>query len=205
MNLVDRFDGNSERGAPLIMLRRMAEVSPDRLVWVDLEMTGLDPKKCTIVEIATIVTNSNLDIIEEGPNLVIHQPEEVLATMNDYVRSLHTRSGLLDQIRASSLTLDEATEQTLAFIQKHTPPGVVPLCGNSVWKDREFLEAYMPHVVAHLHYRMIDVSTLKELVRRWCPSREAPKKKETHRALDDIRESIQELAHYRALFVRPIV
>jgi len=188
----------------LTMLLRMAEVSPDRLVWIDLEMTGLDPKKCTIVEIATIVTNSNLDILEEGPNLVIHQSEEVLATMNDYVRSLHTRSGLLDQIRASAVTLQEATDQTLAFIKKYVPSGVVPLCGNSVWKDREFLEAYMPQVAAHLHYRMIDVSTLKELVRRWCPSREAPKKKETHRALDDIRESIQELAHYRALFVRPI-
>jgi oligoribonuclease len=204
VNIGDRFDGNSERDAALIMLHPMAEVSPDRLVWIDLEMTGLDPKKCTIVEIATIVTNSNLDIIEEGPNLVIHQAEEVLATMNDYVRSLHTRSGLLDQIRASSVTLDEATEQTAEFIKKHVPAGVVPLCGNSVWKDREFLEAYMPQVAQHLHYRMIDVSTLKELVRRWCPTREAPKKKETHRALDDIRESIQELAHYRALFVRPI-
>jgi oligoribonuclease len=184
------------------MLRRMAEVSPDRLVWIDLEMTGLDPKKCTIVEIATIITSSNLDIIEEGPNLVIHQPEEVLTTMNDYVRSLHTRSGLLDQIRTSTVTLPDATEQTLGFIKKHVPTGLVPLCGNSVWKDREFLEAYMPQVAAQLHYRIIDVSTLKELVRRWCPGREAPKKKETHRALDDIRESIQELAHYRSLFVQ---
>lgn len=201
---VDLSDRNSERSASLIMLCGMAEVSPDRLVWIDLEMTGLDPKKCTIVEIATIVTNSNLDLIEEGPNLVIHQPEEALATMNDYVRSLHTRSGLLDQIRASSVTLQDATEQTLAFIKKHVPTGVVPLCGNSVWKDREFLDAYMPQVAAQLHYRMIDVSTLKELVRRWCPRREAPKKKETHRALDDIRESIQELAHYRTLFVPPI-
>lgn len=183
------------------MLRRMAEVSPDRLVWVDLEMTGLDPKKCRIVEIATIVTSSNLDIIEEGPNLVIHQPEDVLATMNDYVRALHTKSGLLDQIRASTVTLEDATEQTVAFIKKHVPSGTVPLCGNSVWKDREFLEAYMPRVVAYLHYRIIDVSTLKELVRRWCPHREAPKKKETHRALDDIRESIQELVHYRSMFV----
>jgi len=185
------------------MLRRMAEVSPDRLVWIDLEMTGLDPKKCTIVEIATIVTNSHLDIVEEGPNLVIHQPEEALAVMNDYVRELHTTSGLLDQIRTSSVTLEDATTQTLAFIKKHVTTGVVPLCGNSVWKDREFLDAYMPQVAAQLHYRMIDVSTLKELVRRWCPHREAPKKKETHRALDDIRESIQELAHYRALFVQP--
>ena len=185
------------------MLRPMAEVSPDRLVWIDLEMTGLDPKKCTIVEIATIVTNSNLDVLEEGPNLVIHQPDDVLAVMNDYVRGLHSRSGLLDQIRSSVTTLEQAAAQTHAFIKKYVPSGVVPLCGNSVWKDREFLEAYMPEVAAQLHYRMIDVSTLKELVRRWCPEREAPKKKETHRALDDIRESIQELAHYRTMFVRP--
>ncbi len=184
------------------MLRGMADVSPDRLVWVDLEMTGLDPKKCTIVEIATIVTSSNLDIIEEGPSLVIHQSEEVLATMNDFVRELHTRSGLVDQIRASTMSLEDAATQTLAFIKKHAPSGVAPLCGNSVWKDREFLDAYMPEVAAHLHYRIIDVSTIKELVRRWCPSREAPKKKETHRALDDIRESIQELEHYRSMFVQ---
>jgi oligoribonuclease len=196
-------DGNSVLGEGFIMLRAMAEVSADRLVWIDLEMTGLDPKKCTIVEIATIVTNSNLDIIEEGPNLVIHQPENVLAVMNDYVLGLHTRSGLVDQIRASTITLEDATKQTVEFIKKHVPTGIVPLCGNSVWKDREFLEAYMPEVAATLHYRMIDVSTLKELVRRWCPGQEAPKKRETHRALDDIRESIQELAHYRALFVRP--
>jgi len=182
----------------------MAE-SSGRLVWVDLEMTGLDPETCVIVEIATIVTDWNLSIIEEGPNLVIYQPPEVLATMNDFVRDLHTRSGLLERIPASTVTLDEAKRETLAFVEKHVTKGAAPLCGNSVWKDREFLERYMPEIVAHLHYRIIDVSTLKELVKRWCPDRQAPKKKETHRALDDIRESIEELVHYRGLLFTPFL
>jgi oligoribonuclease len=178
--------------------------APDRLVWVDLEMTGLDPERCVIVEIATIVTDADLRILEEGPNLVIHQPEEVLAVMNDFVRELHTRSGLLERIRSSRVTTREAAEATLAFIARHCDKGRALLCGNSIWKDREFLERYMPEVVGFLHYRMIDVSTVKELVRRWCPpDRHAPKKKETHRALDDIRESIEELAHYRELLFSP--
>jgi oligoribonuclease len=187
------------------MLTPMAE-APDRLVWVDLEMTGLEPERCAIVEIATIVTDAHLHVIEEGPNLVIHQPEDVLATMNDFVRDLHTRSGLLERIRASDVTLADATARTLDFLQRHTVKGTALLCGNSVWKDREFLERYMPEVVAHLHYRMIDVSTVKELVKRWCPpEHRAPKKKETHRALDDIRESIEELSFYRALLFKPFL
>ncbi|UQA62715.1 oligoribonuclease [Polyangium aurulentum] len=178
--------------------------APDRLVWVDLEMTGLDPERCAIVEIATIVTDTELSILEEGPNLVIHQPEEVLATMNDFVRDLHTRSGLLERIRASTVTTSEAAQKTFSFIQRHCVKGTARLCGNSVWKDREFLERYMPDVVGYLHYRIIDVSTLKELVRRWCPpDRLPPRKKETHRALDDIRESIEELAFYRQLLFSP--
>jgi oligoribonuclease len=185
------------------MLRSMAD-APDRLVWVDLEMTGLDPERCTIVEIATIVTDARLNVLEEGPNLVIHQPEEALAAMNDFVRALHTRSGLLERIRTSTVTTSEAARQTLAFITRHCQKGSSLLCGNSVWKDRAFLERYMPEVVEHLNYRMIDVSTVKELVRRWCPpNRHAPKKKETHRALDDIRESIEELAFYRDLLFAP--
>jgi oligoribonuclease len=184
------------------MLRRMAELPP-RMVWVDLEMTGLDPESCTIVEIATIITDFNLAIVAEGPNLVIHQPDEVLATMNDYVRDLHTRSGLVDRIRASTVTLERAAEETRAFVASHVEKGTAPLCGNSVWKDRSFMERYMPSVVAHLHYRIVDVSTIKELARRWYPqSFQAPKKKEQHRALDDVRESIEELAWYRSkLFV----
>ena len=179
------------------------EASP-RLVWVDLEMTGLDPETCTIVEIATIVTDSDLQIIAEGPSLVIHQTDEMLAGMSPFVRELHTKSGLLDRIRTSPVSLEDAARETLAFLEKHTPKGVSPLCGNSVWKDRAFLEKYMPNVVSFLHYRMIDVSTIKELVRRWYPSSlHAPKKQEIHRALDDIRESIQELSWYRAKVFTP--
>lgn len=173
------------------------------MVWVDLEMTGLDPETCTIVEIATIITESNLEIVAEGPNLVIHQPDEVLATMSDFVRELHTRSGLLPRIRASTVTLDEAAAQTRAFVAEHCVKGTAPLCGNSVWKDRAFIERYMPSLLEHLHYRIIDVSTLKELARRWYPPEVlAPKKKETHRALDDVRESIEELLWYREKLFR---
>ena len=162
------------------------------------------PERCAIVEIATIITDANSRVIEEGPNLVIHQPEDVLAVMGDYVRELHTRSGLLERIRTSTVTTEEACPETLAFITRHCQNGTALLCGNSVWKDRAFLERYMPEIVAHLNYRIIDVSTVKELVRRWCPpEKHAPKKRETHRALDDIRESIEELAYYRALLFSP--
>jgi oligoribonuclease len=168
-----------------------------RLVWVDLEMTGLDERTCAIVEIATIVTESSLEIVAEGPCLVIHQPDEVLATMSEFVRDLHARSGLLERIRGSTIPLDEAKARTLAFLAEHCDKGTSPLCGNSVWKDRAFLQRYMPEVVDFLHYRIVDVSTIKELVRRWCPAEQAPKKREAHRALDDIRESIAELRWYR--------
>lgn len=174
-----------------------------RMVWVDLEMTGLDPATSTIVEIATIVTESDLSIVAEGPDLIIHQPEQVLAQMNDFVREMHTRSGLLERIRASSTSMDEAAAQTLAFLSEHCAPGSAPLCGNSVWKDRSFLERYMPELIRFLHYRIVDVSSIKELARRWYPAEmQAPKKKETHRALLDVRESIEELLFYRkTLFV----
>lgn len=191
------FSPNKDRLGPMTEL-------PQRMVWVDLEMTGLDPQTCTIVEIATVVTDSDLTIVAEGPSLVIHQPEEALASMNDFVRDLHTRSGLLDRIRTSTVSLAEAAAQTLSFMAAHCPKGASPLCGNSVWKDRAFLERYMPAVVAHLHYRIVDVSTLKELARRWYPAEiaRAPKKREAHRALDDVRESIEELRWYRdRLFV----
>jgi oligoribonuclease len=176
----------------------MAEAAP-RLVWVDLEMTGLDPQTCTIVEIATIVTDSELTVLAEGPCLVIRPPDDALARMSTFVRELHVKSGLLDRIHASTVTLADAQRETVAFLEQHASKGTSPLCGNSVWKDRAFLEVYMPEVVALLHYRMIDVSTLKELVRRWYPPPfHAPKKKEAHRALDDIRESIEELRWYRS-------
>jgi oligoribonuclease len=182
----------------------MADKAPP-LVWVDLEMTGLDPEACRIVEIATVVTDSDLTVLAEGPSLVIRPPDEALARMSDFVRALHQKSGLYERILASTTTIAEAEAATLAFLTQHCEKGTSLLCGNSVWKDRAFLEREMPAVVGLLHYRMIDVSTLKELVRRWYPARYlAPKKKEAHRALDDIRESIEELAHYRArVFVPP--
>jgi oligoribonuclease len=175
-----------------------------RMVWVDLEMTGLDESTCTIVEIATIVTEPDLTVVAEGPNLVIHQPEEVLATMSDFVRELHQRSGLLDRIRSSSVSLEGAEAETCAFLSRHCDKGTAVLCGNSVWKDRAFLQRYMPGLLAFLHYRLVDVSTIKELVRRWYPSSAAPTKREVHRALDDIRESIEELRWYRAGVFRPV-
>jgi oligoribonuclease len=182
----------------------MTDPAP-RLVWVDLEMTGLDPETCAIVEIATIVTDAELNVLAEGPNLVVHPPADALARMNDFVRDLHVKSGLLDRIHASTVTVAEAERETLAFLGQHAVRGASLLCGNSVWKDRAFLEKEMPGVVGFLHYRMIDVSTLKELVRRWYPARyHAPKKKEAHRALDDIRESIEELKWYRAHVFVPL-
>jgi len=180
----------------------MADDRAQRLVWMDLEMTGLDPARCVIVEVATLVTDADLTIVAEGPNLVVHQPEDALAAMDDFVVQMHTRSGLLERIRSSETSLAEAEAQTLAFLEEHVEPRTAPLCGNSIWKDRQFVERYLPEVDAHLHYRNVDVSTLKELFRRWYPDRYSPPAKaETHRALDDIRESIAELRYYRETFV----
>lgn len=175
----------------------------DLLVWIDLEMTGLDPSQCTIVEIATLVTDEQLELVAEGPNIIIQTSDEALSKMDDFVRKMHTRSGLLDRIAQSTTSLEEAEAQTLAFLEEHVAERSSPLCGNSIWKDRHFLERYMPKLDAHLHYRCIDVSTIKELGRRWYPDLpRPPAKRETHRALDDIRESIEELRHYRThLFV----
>ena len=170
------------------------------LVWMDLEMTGLDPVHNVIVEIATIVTDDELEIVAEGPDLVVHQPAEQLDRMEDIVRSMHIKSGLLPAIEASTMTLAEAGDQTLAFIRQHVPEArSVPLCGNSIGTDRRFLASYLPEIEEYLHYRSIDVSTIKELARRWYPEvlREAPRKATAHRALDDIRESVAELRYYR--------
>jgi oligoribonuclease len=167
---------------------------------MDLEMTGLEPVRHVIVEIATLITDDELNIVAEGPDLVVHATEEQLAGMEQVVVDMHTRSGLLDQIRASTLTLEEAGAQTLAFIQQHVPqPRSVPLCGNSIGMDRRFLDAYLPDIENHLHYRSVDVSSVKELVRRWYPSVLGLRvqKQGTHRALDDIRESVAELRFYR--------
>lgn len=168
-------------------------------------MTGLDPDRCVIVEIATIVTDDELEVVAEGPDLVIHQPPEALAAMEDVVRTMHTRSGLLPAIEASTVTLEEAGAATLAFIKEHVPePRTVPLCGNSIGTDRRFLARYLPEIEDHLHYRSVDVSTIKELVRRWYPGvlEQMVRKQTSHRALDDIRESIEELRTYRGRVFR---
>jgi oligoribonuclease len=172
------------------------------LVWMDLEMTGLDHTADAIVEIATLVTDDELNVVAEGPDIAIHHPDEVLMRMDPFVVEMHTRSGLLDQIRASTATLEEAGQLTLAFIKEHVPePRTVPLCGNSIGTDRRFLAAYLPEIEEYLHYRSVDVSSIKELVRRWYPDVLAQRgwKAGTHRALDDIRESLTELRLYREL------
>jgi oligoribonuclease len=173
---------------------------PDVLVWLDMEMTGLDPERERIIEVAMILTNGQLTEIATGPDLVIHQPEEVLAAMDDWNKSHHGASGLIDRVRTS--TIDDATaqDQLVAFINAHVPAKERPvLAGNSIHQDRRFVRRYMPQLDKRLHYRMVDVSTIKELARRWFPAITAkqPAKKETHRALDDIRESIDELRFYK--------
>lgn len=169
-------------------------------------MTGLDPAKHVIVEIATLITDDDCNIIAEGPELVVHATEEALVGMEQVVVDMHTKSGLLDTIRASTITLEEAGAQTLAFLREHLEPRTTPLCGNSIGMDRRFLAVYLPEIEEFLHYRSIDVSTIKELGRRWHPAavNSAPKKTGSHRALDDIKESITELTHYRkTLFTGP--
>jgi oligoribonuclease len=176
------------------------------LAWMDLEMTGLDPDRHVIVEIATLITDDELELVAEGPDLVIHQPPEALAHMDDFVREMHTRSGLLAQIEASTVTAEQAAAETLAFLRAHIPePRTVPLCGNSIGTDRRFLARWFPEIEDYLHYRSVDVSTLKELARRWYPTVlvGAPKKARGHRALDDIRESLDELRYYRSVLFNP--
>ncbi len=163
-------------------------------------MTGLDPEVHSIVEIAALITDDNLGLVANGPGLVIHQPAEVLDRMDDTVRAMHTDSGLLEKIEASTVSLAEAGALVLAFLQEHIEePRTVPLCGNSIGTDRRFLARHLPEIDNFLHYRSIDVSTVKELARRWQPSvyESAPAKARGHRALDDIRESLEELRWYR--------
>jgi oligoribonuclease len=174
---------------------------------MDLEMTGLDPARDTIVEIATVITDDDLEVLAEGPDLVIRTAQEKLDSMDQIVRDMHTRSGLLDAIAASDLSLEDAGAQTLEFIRTQVPAaGTVPLCGSSIGTDRRFLAAQLPDIENWLHYRCIDVSSLKELCRRWYPKvfKGAPPKHTTHRALDDIRESIAELAYYRRTIFLPV-
>lgn len=181
---------------------------PVVLAWMDLEMTGLDPARHVIVEIATLLTDDDLTPIAEGPDIVVHATAEELDAMDGVVRTMHSRSGLTAAIETSHISLAEAGRRTLLFLQSHiSEPRSVPLCGNSIGTDRRFLAAQLPEIENFLHYRSIDVSSIKELCRRWYPEvlAAAPPKREAHRALDDIRESIAELAYYRStIFVAGI-
>ena len=174
----------------------------DHLIWIDLEMTGLAPETDNIIEIATLVTDADLLLVAEGPVLAIHQDEIVLARMDDWNQRQHGESGLLARVRASRITLGDAERQTLGFLIQHLAPGASPMCGNSICQDRRFLARQMPQLEKFFHYRNLDVSTLKELARRWAPQVvNGFTKQGAHLALEDIRESVRELAHYRAQFV----
>ncbi len=173
------------------------------LVWMDMEMTGRDPDRDTVLEIATLVTDDDLNIIAEGPVFAVSQSEATLAGMDEWNQRTHGESGLLDQVRKSGVSLAEAESQTLQFIKAHVGEKTAPLCGNTVWQDRRFLFRHMPTLEAYLHYRIIDVSTLKELARRWQPAIASGFRKQgAHTALADIRESLDELRYYRSTFLR---
>jgi oligoribonuclease len=175
----------------------------ENLVWIDLEMTGLDTQADHIIEIATIVTASDLTIIAEGPALAIHHDEVTLAAMDEWNRTTHGESGLVQRVRESSLTMAQAEAQTIAFLRQHAEPGASPICGNSICQDRRFLAREMPSLEKFFHYRNLDVSTVKELARRWAPEVFAGvRKSSAHLALDDIRDSIRELEHYRRHFLK---
>ncbi|MFZ0790751.1 MAG: oligoribonuclease [Chromatiaceae bacterium] len=177
--------------------------SEHNLIWMDLEMTGLDPFNDRILEIATVVTDPELHILAEGPVIAVHQPEELLVGMDDWNRQHHGGSGLLERVRVSGVSEAQAEAQTLAFLARHVPAGASPLCGNSICQDRRFLARLMPRLEAYCHYRNLDVSTLKILAQRWAPEVASSfKKSSRHLALDDIRESIAELRHYREHLLR---
>ena len=176
--------------------------SDQNLVWLDCEMTGLDPEAERIIEIAVVVTGPHLEPRVEGPVLVIHQSDELLGKMDAWNKGTHGRSGLIDKVKASTLTEEEAQQQIIDFLSRYVPKGKVPLCGNSIGQDRRFLARYMPKLEAFFHYRNVDVSTLKELAKRWKPDAYSSfKKPQKHTALADLHESIEELAHYRTHFL----
>ncbi|MHB1221844.1 MAG: oligoribonuclease [Gammaproteobacteria bacterium] len=173
------------------------------LIWIDLEMTGLNPEHDRIIEMATIVTDSNLNVIAEGPVLAIHQSDELLNGMDEWNTEHHNSSGLVARVKESKVTEAEAQMLTLEFLKQHVPFGKSPLCGNSIWQDRRFLARYMPELEQYFHYRMIDVSTVKELALRWAPRvYNGVKKESRHLALEDIRDSVQELRYYRQMFLK---
>jgi len=181
----------------------MMTQSKDNLIWIDLEMTGLDPLRDRIIEIATIVTDAQLNVLAEGPVLAVHQSDEQLALMDEWNVKTHTQSGLVTRVKQSTVSEAEAEQLTLAFLKQWVPENSSPICGNSIGQDRRFLVNYMPQLENYFHYRAVDVSTLKELARRWKPDiLQQFHKKGTHQALDDIKESIAELAFYRENFLK---
>ena len=169
----------------------------NNLIWIDMEMTGLQPDSDRIIEIATLVTDPQLNVIATGPVLVVHQPDEVLDAMDSWNKSTHAKTGLIERVRASALAEAEAEREALQFVAAHVPANTSPMCGNSICQDRRFLARWMPRLESHFHYRNLDVSTLKELVRRWKPELKAFSKEGKHEALADILESIEELKFYR--------
>jgi oligoribonuclease len=178
----------------------------DNLIWIDLEMTGLDPEKERIIEMATIVTDSHLNVIAEGPVFAVHQPDSLLQSMDQWNTKQHNGSGLVTRVKASQVTEKEAEAATIAFLKEHVSPGKSPMCGNTIYQDRRFLCRYMPELEKYFHYRLLDVSTLKELASRWAPRVYNGLQKESkHLALDDIRESIEELKYYRGHLLNPEV
>ena len=177
--------------------------SKDNLVWIDLEMTGLNPDRDEIIEIATVVTDKHLVVLAEGPMLAIHQPEEILEGMDEWNTRQHTGSGLVERVRASSITPAQAEQETLTFLRDYVDPNVSPMCGNSICQDRRFLVRHMPELAAFFHYRHVDVSTLKILAQLWAPGAAgAFEKTSTHLALADIHDSIRELRYYREHFIK---
>jgi oligoribonuclease len=175
-----------------------------RIVWADLEMTGLDPDRERIIEIAVLITDGELNVLAEGPNLVVHQPDALLAGMDAWNTKHHGASGLTDRVRESAVTEAQAEAEVMTFLEEHCDPRTAPLAGNSIHQDRRFIALYMPRVDAFLHYRMVDVSTVKELTQRWYPEAysKRPAKRGNHRAIDDILESIEELRYYRSAVFR---
>lgn len=178
--------------------------SSGNMVWIDLEMTGLDPARDVIIEVAVLITDGELDIIADGPDFAIRRSDDELSVMNAWNRRTHHRSGLIKRVKTSEVTIEQAEEQVIEFVQQWTTEGKAPLCGNSVHQDRRFLCGEMPRLIDWLHYRIVDVSTVKELARRWYPEMEPFVKQERHRALDDIRESIDELRWYRQQIFKPL-
>jgi oligoribonuclease len=195
--------GNVPQWWVLVQKREIMAQDANHLIWLDMEMTGLDPEKNSIIEIALVITNSALDVVAEAPVIVVHQPDAALDAMDDWNKSTHGRSGLVERVRASTISEVEAEATMLAFLEQWVPKDVSPMCGNTVSQDRRFLLRYMPRFEAWFHYRDLDVSTLKELAKRWNPDvYKGVKKAGTHTALADIMESIEELRHYRETFLR---